>query len=57
MGIWVKYNADAGGLMLDEDAPMPMNAKNVVESSMDGGKFDDGIGKLIVLLAIALGII
>ena len=32
MGIWVMYNADADGLMLDEDAPMPMNAKNVVES-------------------------
>ena len=31
MGIWMKYNADADGLML-EDAPMPMNAKNVVES-------------------------
>jgi hypothetical protein len=32
MGIWVKYNADADGLMLDEDTPMPINAKNVDES-------------------------
>jgi hypothetical protein len=39
MGIWVKYNADADGLMLDEDVPMPMNAKNVVES--DGRWIDD----------------
>jgi hypothetical protein len=29
MGNWVKYNADADRLMLDEDAPMPVNAKNV----------------------------
>jgi len=33
----MKYNADADGLML-EDAPMPMNTKNVVES--DDEKFD-----------------
>jgi hypothetical protein len=32
IGIWATYNADADGLMLDKDAPMPMNAKNVVES-------------------------
>jgi len=48
-GIWMKYNADADGLML-EDAPMPMNAKNVVESHDE--KFD---GRNV--LAIALGII
>jgi hypothetical protein len=46
MGVWVKYNADVDGLMLDEDAPMPMNAKNVVksrwtvESLMEIGKID-----------------
>src|SRR5271170_7364258 len=30
--IWMKYDADGDGLMLDEDAPMSMNAKTIVES-------------------------
>jgi len=55
MGIWKKYDADADGLMLGEDVPMSMNAKNVVESQLWRNVLM--IEELIVLLAIALGII